>query len=163
MGHQGHRLAVGWGGVSFCVSLPAVGRFRPCGACPRPCLRSVRQSETGQNVRPSPVPCVGLSPCKWTTILYRAGKWLYGLEMGLCGAIVKPSACVPCQEREKGRKIRISCLSPSLTCSACPVLCICRPLSLGLSCSVTVTDRDKKSGPVFGSLSWCGVLFLLSI
>ena len=162
MGHQGHRLAVGRGGVSRFVSpcppvpsvLVGLASVPACGLSD-----SQRQGKTSA----PPVPCVGLSPCKWTTILYRAGKWLYGLEMGLCGAIVKPSACVPCQEREKGRKIRISCLSPSLTCSACPVLCICRPLSLGLSCSVTVTDRDKKSGPVFGSLSWCGVLFLLSI
>ena len=73
------------GGLVSCRFLscrgPAWSRFRPC-------LRPVRQSETGQNVRPSPVPCVGLSPCKWTTILYRAGKWLYGPKMGLCGAIV---------------------------------------------------------------------------
>ena len=66
-----------------------------------------------------PVPCVGLSPCKWTTILYGVGKWLYGLLIGLYGAIVKPPACVPCQERDKGRKF--SYLLPVLCTSFVPV------------------------------------------
>ena len=131
--------------------VPACGRW----ACPVGLSDSQRQGKTSALPLPSLVPCNQFSP--QNGLLYYIGRenGSTGLKWASVGLLLNRLRACPVK---KGRKGEIS-----LTCSACSMLCICRPVSLGLSCSVTVTDRDKKSGPVFGSLSWCGVVFLLSI
>lgn len=75
--------------------------------------------------------------------------------MGLCGAIVVPPACVPCQEREKGRKfsylLHVLC--------ACPLLVLSCP---SLEERQQTTRHKKRNGLLYGRfLLGCGMSFLL--